>query len=128
MSLCGGRLVVGESDSVGFSVGMHVVLPYYMCCISAYSFAPFVSVLVLCCCSFGLCLCVCMVRAFGLHGWAFVWMRTMTLGYPKVCPVVSPGCQCVLACGAGWCSSMCVVGMGASGYVGGARALIVLDA
>jgi hypothetical protein len=62
VSLCGGLLVVGESDSVGSGVRMQVVLPYSMCCTFACSFAPSVSMLVFRCWSFGPCLCVCMVR------------------------------------------------------------------
>ena len=72
MSLCGERHDVGEGASVDCSVGVQVVLPHSMCCISAHSVAAFVSMVVLCCWSFSPCLCVCMFGAFGLHGWAFV--------------------------------------------------------
>ena len=121
--LCGGRLAVGEGGSVGSCVGTRVVLPDSMCCISAYSVAPSVGTLVLCCWGFCMCLGICMVRAFGLQRRAFVWMMTMIPCYPRVFPV-SPGCQCVLD----WCGSVGVACMDAAGYVGGACEVIVLYA
>ena len=72
VSLCGERHDVGEGASVDSSVGVHVVLPYSMCCSYAHSVAAFVGMLVLCCWSFSPCFRVCMFRAFGLQGWAFL--------------------------------------------------------
>ncbi len=70
MSLCEGRHAVGGGVSVDSDVGVRVVLPLSVCCLPEHSVAVFMGILVSCCRCFGPCLCSCMLRSFGLQGWA----------------------------------------------------------